>query len=325
MRPLTIGPNGSLYGATLGGGEGTCNYYGDTGCGTVFNVTPSPTFPRTPLQPWLERVLYRFAGGSDGGIGIAFTTLLFDHAENMYGTTCWSICTQNYGGEYGYGAVFKLTPSGNNWAESVIYSFAGGTDGANPLDGVISDSAGSLYGTTANGGGSSVCVGGCGTIFELSPSGSGWTEKILYSFQGGSDGMNPYSGVVMDAAGNLYGNTFQGGLYSGGTVYQLTQSSGNWSLTTLTSGNWYAIGRLAIDSAGNLYEATTEGGIGNNSTVFELTPSNGNWIYTLLHDFAEDDGIGARGGVVLDSSGNIYGTVYQQGLYGYGDVWEITP
>ncbi|MFZ0792912.1 MAG: choice-of-anchor tandem repeat GloVer-containing protein [Candidatus Korobacteraceae bacterium] len=217
-----------------------------------------------------------------------------------------------------------------------MYDFAGGgNDGQNPLDGVIFDTAGNLYGTTAVGGGSANCTNGCGTVFELSPSGSGWTEKVLYKFQGPSDGENPNAGVVMDTAGNLYGNTWQGGPGGGGTVWELSPSGSNYTFTLLYSvpGSGFAVGRLARDSHGNLYEALQNGGANNNGQIFELTPSNGNWIFTDLHDFTNgNDGGEPIGGVVLDSSGNIYGTALFGGAnacgggsYGCGTVWEITP
>lgn len=327
VRPMTIGPNGTLYGATLGGGQGTCTYDGDSGCGIVFNSGPMPTPPITPLQKWNEKVLYRFTGEGDGGV--AFSTVIFDAAGNMYGTTV-------YGGTNGLGTVFKLTPSGGgNYTESVLYSFAGGSDAANPLDGVIFDTAGNLYGTTAVGGGSATCTNGCGTVFELSPSGSGWTEKVLYKFQGPTDGENPNAGVVMDTPGNLYGNTWQGGPGGGGTVWELSPSGSNYTFTLLYSVpvSGFAVGRVARDSHGNLYEALQNGGANNDGQIFELTPSNGNWMFNDLHDFTGgSDGSNPIGGVVLDSSGNIYGTslfgganTCGNGAYGCGNVWEIAP
>jgi uncharacterized repeat protein (TIGR03803 family) len=326
-RPMTIGPNGSLYGTTLGGGEGTCTFDGATGCGILFNLAPSPTFPRTPLQPWLEKILYRFSGAGDGGI--PFSSPLFE-AGNIYGTSA-------VGGAHNFGTVFEFVPAGGgNWTENVLYSFAGGSDGRNPSDGLTADNAGNFYGTTEEGGGSATCTNGCGVVFELSPSGSGWTERILYSFQGTTDGMYPNSGVVMDAAGNLYGNTWEGGSGGGGTVYKLTPSgSGNYSFSVIYSVPvaGFAVGRVALDSAGNVYEALQNGGPSNDGQVFKLTPSNGSYIYTDLHDFTGgNDGSNAIGGVVLDPSGNLYGTTLfggantcNAGAYGCGVVYEIMP
>jgi uncharacterized repeat protein (TIGR03803 family) len=326
-RPITIGPNASLYGATIGGGEGSCSFDGATGCGIVYNIVPPISFPRSPLTPWTEKLLYRFTGGSDGGIG--FTSLIFDHAGNIYGTTV-------NGGANGFGTVFELAPAGGgNYTESVLYSFAGGSDGQNPPDGLIADTAGNFYGTTSSGGGSSNCTDGCGTVFELSPNGSGWTEKVLYRFQGTTDGKNPDAGVAIDSAGNLYGNTWQGGSGGGGTVYQLMPSGGNWTFNLLYSVPvaGFAVGRVALDSHGNVYNALQNGGTYNDGQIFELAPSNGSWIYTDLYDFTGgSDGSNAIGGVLLDSSGNIYGNTLfgggntcGGGSYGCGDVWELAP
>ena len=125
----------------------------------------------------------------------------------------------------GYGVVYELTPSGSGWTESVLYSFSG-SDGAHPYNGVIFDNAGNLYGTTQAGG-----LGGYGTVFELMHSRTGWTENVLYNFQGGSDGGYPYAGLIFDQSGNLYGATSNGGSGGGGTVFELTPSgTGSWTL-----------------------------------------------------------------------------------------------
>ncbi len=190
------------------------------------------------------------------------------------------------------------------------------------------------YSTTDKDRSTTNCTPGCGTVFELSPSGGGWTEKILYAFQGGSDGQFPNAGVVMDAAGNLYGNTWQGGSGGGGTVYELSPSGGgNWTLTTIYSivGNGFTVGRLVLDS-GNLYEVSQSGGAFGVGQVFKLTPTNGSWTFTDLHDFTGvTDGGTGLGGVAFDASGNLYGTAWGgsanscAGGFGCGTVWQITP
>ncbi|MGC2111621.1 MAG: choice-of-anchor tandem repeat GloVer-containing protein, partial [Candidatus Korobacteraceae bacterium] len=325
LKPVTIGPNGTLYGTTAGGGEGNCDFDGATGCGIVFNATPTPRVPPTPLTPWLEHVLYRFAGEPDGGVPVS--DVIFDQAGNMYGTT-------DKGGANGLGAIFELSPSGGGqWTESVLYSFAGGSDGANPVDGLLFDTAGNLYGTTSNGGGSTACSSGCGTVFELSPSGSGWTERVIYKFQGGNDGKNPNAGLVRDAIGNLYGDTWQGGSQGGGTVFELSPSGDNWSLTTLYSfpGNGFAVDRLTMSSAGNLYGTLQQGGAYGHGAVFELTFTSGNWTYSALYDFTGGgDGGTPLGSVVLDSSGNVYGTTSNGGdmscgMQGCGVIFQLMP
>ncbi len=339
VRPVTISSNGTVYGATLGGGEGSCSFDGDTGCGIVYNLGPSPTPPRTPLQKWTKRLPdpYHFMGESDGGV--PFTTVIFDSSGNMYGTTAGGGSTDCSGG---CGTVFKLTNLGDgNYSESVIWPFAGvgAGDGASPFDGLTFDTAGNLYGTTAAGGSSSACSGsGCGIVFKLSPSGSTWTESVLYIFQGTSDGENPNSGVVMDTAGNLYGNTWQGGSGGGGTVWQLSPSGGgNYTFNLLYSVPvaGFAVGRLTMDSSGNLYGVLQNGGAYNDGQVFKLTPSNTTpWPVTDLYDFTgSTDGSNPIGGAALDSSGSIYGTALfggansncgSNGTTGCGDVWKIT-
>jgi len=195
----------------------------------------SSAFAITPK----ESVLYRFKGGTDGAVPAA--GLIEDAAHNLYGTTL-------DGGTSGLGTVFEVSPPGTVWTETVLYSFAGGSDGANPLNGnLVADKAGNLYGTTYAGGGSTNCTGttpGCGTVFQLAPpatQGAPWTETVLYSFTGLSDGANPDAGLIMDSKGNLYGTTvYGGGVTCGtttcGTIFELTPPStqgGPWTETVL--------------------------------------------------------------------------------------------
>ena len=196
---LIFGPDGSLYGTTSGGGGGSC----EGGCGTVFNLKPPPHATANVLGAWTETVLYRFTGGNDGGMP-GGADLIFDQAGKLYGTTTGG-GTGNCQG--GCGTVYKLTSSNGGWTEGVLHSFTTqGGDGQRPWGGVIFDQSGNLYGTTTNG-----SFGSFGTIYELIPAGLTWTERILYNFQGKSDGEYPYSGLIFDEAGNLYGNTCCGG------------------------------------------------------------------------------------------------------------------
>lgn len=191
------------------------------------------------------------------------------------------------------------------------------------------DSSGNLYGTTWGGG-----AYGYGTVFELSPNGSGgFTESVLHSFSGGSDGEYPYfAGVILDASGNLYGTMFEGGNYDGGIVFELTHNpSGGWTehvLHTLgASGDGGAPEcGLTFDSSGNLYGSTNSGGSGNKGTIYELSPAGVSWSETILHSFSTLlDGQRPVGGVTLDSSGNVYGTTSVGGGQNDGLVFEITP
>jgi uncharacterized repeat protein (TIGR03803 family) len=250
---------GNLYGTTVGGGEG-CPDYG--GCGVVFKVDRKGN----------ETVLYSFCPAgeyfncADGNLPNA---VIQDAAGNLYGTT-------DYGGSSGSGVVFKLAPpaqEGGAWTETVLYSFTGGTDGGQPVASVIQDAAGNLYGTTSGGGdsGCSLIGTGCGVVFKLAPpaqEGGAWTETVLYSFTGGTDGGYPVGGVIQDAADNLYGTTLFGGLDSSycsfycGVVFKL-DATGNetalYSFTGLADGNNPYSG-LILDPAGNLYGTTGYGG-----------------------------------------------------------------
>jgi len=324
---MIFGPNGTLYGTTTYGGGSGCSGYG---CGTVFNLNPKPTACSAVLCYWNETVLYSFAGPPDGS-GPGLGDLIFDQAGNIYGATM-------NGGSNGMGAVYELKPKGSGWTESVLYSFSG-SDGAYPANGMIFDNAGNLYSTTIGGG-----VYNRGTVFELTPSGSGWTEKVLHSFQNSHDGANPYAGLIFDQSGNLYGATSNGsnsgGPPGGGTVFELTPGeNGNWTYTLIYSFNNF-IGEyqcgpsstLAMDGAGNLYGTTVCDGVNGGGNVWELTPSGGSWTYTSLHDFTGgSDGENPVCNVVFDSSGNLYGTTLNGGNLsdcggsGCGVVWEITP
>jgi uncharacterized repeat protein (TIGR03803 family) len=316
---VIFGPDGSLY------GTGVTTFSG----GAVFNLKPPATPCKNALCGWTETTLYSFSGGSDGEY--PSSEVVFDQAGNMYGTTySGGVGSQRCNGSCG--VVYKLTPSSGGWIESVIYSFSGGSDGANPYAGVVFDKRGNLYGTTTYGGMYSCGDLNCGTVFQLTPSRSGWTESALHSFQH-SDGAVPYGGLIFDQSGNLYGTTTGGGAGGGGTVFELTPSNGNWVLTTLYSfsggdGNG-PVGSLVMDAGGSLYGTTIGDGAYLSGSVFKLTHSNSGWTYTSLHDFttclSDGDGCFPRGNVIFDTSGNLYGTASLGGAYGWGVVWEITP
>jgi uncharacterized repeat protein (TIGR03803 family) len=311
MARVIFGPDGNLYGTTfLGGVEGCDN---GQGCGTVFNLRPQPTACKTALCPWTETVLYRFTQGDDGGD--PFGEVVFDKAGNIYGTAY-------NGGVVGNGVVYELVPSNGGWTETVLYSFAGGSDGEGPQAPVIFDTEGNLYGTTIFGG-----SGNNGTVFQLTPSASGWTEKVLYRFQNGSDGHKPLGRSVFDRLGNLYGTTENGGAGNGGTVVELTPLDGNWTYNLVYSfAGSGGSDDLVMDAAGNLYGTTYSDGAYGWGSAFKLTPSNGGWTYTSLHDFTGgNDGGNPIGGLVFDANGNLYGTTYGGGKYRAGLVFEITP
>jgi len=267
LAGLAIDAAGNLYGTTSTGG-----FYD---YGTLFKLSSAPG------GSWTLIVLHAF--NTPGGYG--GNTLILDDAGNLYGTTY-------AGGPYSAGTVFELVPTaGGKWAETVLRAFNNnGKEGATPYAGLIFDTAGNLYGTTYAGG-NQICGGyyGCGTVFELTPTANGhWTEKILHNFiDNGTDGFNPNSSLIIDAAGNLYGTTFHGG--SGTCAYGVP--------------GYYC------------------------GTVFELTPqANGVWTEKLLHAFINAaEGWEPYSGLVSDAAGNLYGTTINGGPYGYGIVFEITP
>ena len=318
--PLTFGPDGALYGTTQGGP----NCSGE-GCGVVFRLVPPISPCHTVVCPWTETVIYHFHGGSDG-IEPMSSPVTFDAAGNAYGTT-WA------GGTNGRGTIWKLTRNGSQWAESIIYNFNGAGDGSNPRAGVILDSTGNLYGTTEMGGDLSCDFSqGCGTVFELSPSGAGWTETTLYTFESTSDvGTNPIAGLVFDASGNLYGSANYRSGQIDAAVWELQPANGSWTPSVLTYllGNGGPHSALTIDAQGNLYGTTGDGGAHFEGSVFKLSLQNGSWVYTDLHDFHIDDGWRPVGGVTLGANGILYGTAAQGGtgscFNGCGVVWQITP
>ncbi len=257
---------GALYGTTyVGGGPGW-----RAGGGTVFKLTP----PATGKTQWTETVLYRFKGGKDGFRPPA--GLVFGKSGALYGLT-------SQGGTSDKGIVFQLAPppaGQKQWTKTVLYSFQGGpNDGAVPFFSTpIFDKAGALYGTTALGG-----AFGHGTIFKLTPPAAGqtkWTEKVLYSFRGGTkDGTSPNS-LIFDKAGVLYGTTMNGGTSNFGTVYKLTPPAAGktqWTETVLHSfvgkphDGREPIAGLLLDKTGTLYGTTAYGGLSDKGTVFKIT------------------------------------------------------
>jgi len=256
-------------------------------------------------------------------------------AGNLYGTT-----DQGGGHSVAFGpagVVFQLTPDGTY---SVLYSFCaqpGCADGRGSQASLIMDAAGNLYGTTLFGGISNCPIFGCGVVFKLAPDG---TETVLYSFCPLShcpDGSFP-SGLVMDAAGNLYGTTQEGGISpfvggGAGVVFKLAPNGTYTVRYSFCPQNGCADGShpgagLIIDGAGNLYGTTYQGGTNNNGVVFQLAPDG---TYTVLYNFCQQsncaDGANPLAGLVIDAAGNLYGTTYQGGTsdHNAGTVFALAP
>jgi uncharacterized repeat protein (TIGR03803 family) len=273
---LILDGTGALYGTTYYGGS-SCVI--QEGCGTAFKLTPSGS-------GYNFSDIHRFRGGHDGAV--PYGGLVADNAGDLYGTTTG-------GGKSSLGTVFKLIPSGTGYSENVLYSFSGGSDGSGPDGGVIVDNLGALYGTTAGGGSCTMQSSGCGTVFKLTPSGSGYSESVLYSFRGGYDGWNPTAGLIADSAGALYGTT----TYGGGHICQVTQQSLGCGI------------------------------------VFKLTPSGTAYTESVLHRFKGGrDGTWPYAGLIVDNTGAAYGTTSlggggncKNGQYhvGCGTVFKLVP
>ncbi|HEX8816142.1 MAG TPA: choice-of-anchor tandem repeat GloVer-containing protein [Terriglobales bacterium] len=256
---------GNLYGTTT---------YGGSGYGVVFVLSPNQN------GGWTENVIHEFSG-ADGSYP-DHSSLIFDSSGNLYGVTAQGGKGDCYIWAKGCGVVFELTPNENGaWTETVLYEFSDGKNGSNPESTLLFDSAGKLYGTTLAGG-----LDGNGVVFRLTPDGNGnWSFSVLHHFKGGTDGANPYAGLIFDSVGNLYGSTMDGGEGSCsdnrapgcGTIYELIQdASGTWfdHILFRFPGKPAAnpISELVFDAYGNLYgtdAASTSKGFGG---VFELTP-----------------------------------------------------
>lgn len=230
--------------------------------------------------------------------------------------------------------VMALALSASAQTETILYSFTGGADGGTPEGGLILDGKGNLYGTTETGG-----ANGAGSVFELTPNSSGgWSEQVLYSFNGfvnQSDGYFPLGGLIFDSKGNLYGTTIGGGTSYQGIAFELSpESSGTWTekvIYNFAGGSSVGSPQLlsfALDAAGNLYGIQGFGCTYGFGCVFELVAgTNGTWRLKILHSFSGgNDGSGPFGSPpVFDSVGNLYGVTTEGGVDDYGVVFKLTP
>ena len=222
------------------------------------------------------------------------------------------------------GVIYQLAPSNGGWIENVIYQFTGGDDGNFAVGGFTKDSVGNIYG---------VAVGtptDCGSVFELSPSQSGWIETTIHTFSFNDvrySGCMPEAAPILDEAGNLYVTTASGSLNGNGTLLEFTYANGNWSESVrhvFSSENAGKKLGFAMDSAGNFYGTTVTGGNGS-GTVFKLTPSGNLYNETTLYVFTNLDDGNSPAGIGIDTNGNLFGTASEGGAYGHGTFWEITP
>jgi uncharacterized repeat protein (TIGR03803 family) len=274
---------------------------------TAILIAALPLMAARPAQAQTESILHTFNGFNGGGPTEGLTP---DGEGNFYGVTVW-------GGSFAAGNVYKLSQSGSGvWNETVLYIFTGGADGCNPDSKLVFDAEGNLYGTANSGG-----AYGRGVVFELSPeatAATGWKEKVLHSFVGGSDGSNPYGNLIFDGAGNLYGTVddwlhprFQ-------AVFELSPSAGEWTERVIYYTKLNGAG-LTMDRAGNIYGAGLK-------EVFKLSrDDDDHWDATVIHTFkGAGDGNQPCGTPIFDKAGNLYGTTYAGGVNNLGTVYKLT-
>jgi hypothetical protein len=298
-------------------------------CGSMFAM--AAVFALTLLAPRALQaqtfsVLHNFNDGPDGAA--PFAGLTVGAGGVLYGTA-------SGGGTYGGGTVFKLSQVGSAWVFSPLYEFGSRHgDGTTPYGGVVIGPNGALYGTASRGGDN------YGTVFELRPPAAFcksatcyWDETILYSFMGMPDGDSPlFENLAFDQAGNIYGTTADGGIYYDGTTFELTSSGGGYTESILhnfgsgTDGLNPEAG-VVLDTAGNVYGTTLAGGTGGAGTVYQLTPSNGGWLENFLVNFDITNGSYPEGDLIMDASGNLYGTTTYgpPSGSGYGVVFKLAP
>ena len=329
---LTLDAGGNLYGTTYSGGNNTLFTCHFTGCGIVFKMSRRNS-------AWILTPLNTF--NVTGGLGPE-GPVIFGPGGLLYGSTTEGGSDNcNNLGMPGCGVVYSLQPGASacqtalcSWTENVIHQFSNlQTDGFYPAGNLVFDRAGNLYGTTAYGGEGACDPIGCGTVFQLTRSGSGWTKTTIadYNFENG-DPSYLVSGVIIDRTGNLYGTSNSGGTNNGGqgTVFELTHSGSGWTTTILhnfsINGDGFGpVGGLVMDNAGNLYGTTPNGGTAGAGVVFELSPSNGGWNYSILANLVGPAGSGPAGSLAIDAAGNLYGTTFSGGASQCGSVFKLSP
>lgn len=304
---LVMDRGGRLYGTNSNGGT--------YGWGTVYRLSPGQF-------GWSATTLYSFRRESDGG-GPTGANLTIGPDGSLYGTTAWS--------SNGAGTVFNLRPpaticktSSCPWIETTLHNFTGGSDGGfvddnSYADALIFDGAGNIYGTTSGGG-----TFGAGVVFKVTHSSGTWSETVLWNFTDGSDGGFPYSGLISDGAGNLYGVTCLGGSEGNGVVYELSPSGSEWTQTVIYSftGELSCPAGLTMDAQGNLYGTIAQSS--GSGAAYELTLSNGAWNISKLQIFPCTGICGGPGAApTLDTNGNLYGTNPAWGVY--GEVFKLSP
>jgi len=323
---------GSLYGTTqLGGLVFPAGW--TSGGGTVFKLTRTGS-------GYSESAIYEFgaSGSGDGAYPYSGNSLAIDSAGALYGTTAagGAFAAAACGGGAGCGIVYKLEPTAHGYREAILHTFLGTSDGSYPATNPILDRSGALYGTTTTGG--SALFGG--SVYKLTPSKSGYSFSVLYTFgtssAGTKDGAQPWGALLRDEkTGDLYGTTLLGGTNNKGIVFKLSPTASGYRYTIihqfagLDGANPY--GSLIIDSAGALYGTTYAGGTynyasgGGCGTVYKLTPASTGYVETVLHDFVLTDGCYPLASLVADRSANLYSIASAGGQNGGGTVFKLIP
>lgn len=311
------GPYGSMVMDSAG------NIYGVAGggnAGEVFELSPGGS------GTWNETILY-----TEPSDECCVTQAVMDSAGNLYGVVTFGANNDGY--------IFELSQSGGTWTFTDIFDF-NGTNGSQP-NGVTLDASGNLYGTTYYGGSSTNCQNGCGVVFELTKGSGGWSENVIYEFDG-SNGAGPEANVTVDASGNVYASATIGGKYDFGAIVQLTPSGGGWQAHPVHDFHGYPTDGafpstpLTI-SGGNIYGTTQSGGASSGclvgptvsdtgcGTAFELTPSGNAWKGTLLHSFTGGPDGAFPQGLILNSSGDLFGVAIGGDIDNGGVVYELSP
>jgi hypothetical protein len=314
---VMVGPEGVLYGAAPGGIQ-NCGSGGASYCGLIYQAEPAAAACATALCSWNETTIYQFTGNTDAWGG---SVTAFDSAGNLYGSGA--------GGAYGAGAVFELSPSQAGWTERVLYSFTGGSNGAG-AGSLLVGHDGNLYGTAGGG------LYGYGLVFQLVPSGGGWTENVLYTFTDNSDGYST-GRLLQNGRGDLYGTSYclnpscQRPPSNGyGLIYQLSPSGDGWAFSVIYSSardcayHSNVIVALTIDAAGQLYAA--EGGAdpcGGRSGCSGTQPAStyycGNIVQVGRGEPLVSGNADIFGNLASDAKGNLYGTT---NACSFGTIWR---
>jgi uncharacterized repeat protein (TIGR03803 family) len=313
IHDFTGGADGAVPGYTLlkdgNGFIGAANQ-GGAGYGAVFRLAQKS-------GAWNVKPLYDFTSDEgQPGWGVIHGPKGSVFVNASYASVLGGPC----------GSALELDPKTRGGAPAhdsgtLLHTYVKAGDGC-PTGNLLRDASGNLFGVTQNGG-----ANGWGSVFELTSGNSGWAETILYSFRGEEDGGAPYSELVMDAAGNLYG-TASASTVNHGTVFELSPSGSSWTYTVLHafsggSDGGQPVAALTFDHAGNLFGATTSFGANGGGTVFELKSAQGTWKFKTLYSLTGSDGPVAA--LALDKTGTIYGTAFFDGAFGYGSVFSLAP